>query len=84
MTRKPGGKDNTFVRGSDGAMYVADKKGKLTKLSDPDRDKIDGYVEQTEEYFTKLIEGGTAFVAGGVNLPLPNVFPGPEPDKNER
>ena len=74
MPKPPGGRDQTLVRGADGALYVCNKKGKLTKLPNADAQKLDEFIAKAEEDLSKLAEG-IPVMGGGVNLCVPNIFP---------
>ena len=72
---KPGGKDQTVVRGADGALYVCDKKGKLTKLSAQDAQKINDLIATAENELSAKVQQQIPVMGGGVNLCVPDIFP---------
>jgi len=79
---KPGKYDQALVRGADKKLYVIDKKGVVTRLSDADAITINKAIELAEAQITLVADGmhdgtgkGPRTVAGGVNLCVPEMFP---------
>ena len=82
MPPNPGKHDQALVRGANKKLYVIDKKGVVTRLSDADALKINKAIEIAEDAISLVADGmndgsakGPKTVAGGVNLCVPEMFP---------
>jgi hypothetical protein len=82
MPPNPGKHDQAIVRGANKKLYVIDKKGRVTMLSDTDAIKLNKAIELAEDQISLVADGmgdanakGPKTVSGGVNLCVPEMFP---------